>query len=122
MSLTLKTRPKYLKNLHISSKIRIVTVNVNGFRARENEIRKYLADKEECVLAVNDTRLSQNNANIAIPGYRMLREDKVCHGPMATAGGVAILVPQKWSCLRLNLTTKGDNFEAYDNAHIDYFG
>ncbi len=52
--------------------IRITTVNVNGFRARENQIRNYLASEEECILAMNDTRLSQNRMNIAIPGYRMI--------------------------------------------------
>ncbi len=85
---------------------------MNGFRAREDEIRKYLADEGEMVLVMNDTRLSQNITNVALPGYRMLRKDKVYQGPVSTAGGVAMLIPQKWSCLQLNLATTGDSFEA----------
>ena len=92
--------------------IKITTVNVNGFRSREDQIRNYLANEGECVLALNDTRLNQNITNLAIPGYRMLRKDKVFQGPMSTAGGVAIIIPQKWTCLRVDLTTGSDDFEA----------
>ena len=49
--------------------IKITTVNVNGFRSREDQIRNYLANEGECVLALNDTRLNQNITNLAIPGY-----------------------------------------------------
>ena len=31
---------------------------------------------------------------------------------MATAGGVALIVPKRWACVRVPLSARGDNFEA----------
>ena len=42
----------------------------------------------------------------------MLREDKLYNSPMATAGGVAFLVPQRWSCHKVNLNPVGAGCEA----------
>ena len=42
----------------------------------------------------------------------MVRQDKTYSGKTATAGGVAILVPQDWSCLKVNISPTGDHFES----------
>ena len=44
----------------------------------------------------------------------MLRNDKITKDPsvpMATAGGVALLIPCKWTCQRVKINHKGDNIE-----------
>ena len=46
------------------------------------------------------------------PGYSIVREDKIYNGPTATAGGVALLVPQDWSCLKVNIQPTGDQCES----------
>ena len=42
----------------------------------------------------------------------MIRTDKESSHSMATAGGVAIIIPKNWSCTQQNVTTKSDNLEA----------
>ena len=42
----------------------------------------------------------------------MIREDKICQNIMATAGGVAFIIPKKWSCLKIDLKTTGLSYEA----------
>ena len=42
----------------------------------------------------------------------MIREDKNYNGAMATAGGVAILIPQNWSCNRVNIRLPGNHCES----------
>ena len=67
---------------------------------------------KNCIFALNDTRLSLNVHVTNIPGYSMVREDKIYNGPTATAGGVALLVPQDWSCLKVNIQPTGDQCES----------
>ena len=47
-----------------------------------------------------------------IENYSLLRTDKVKHCQMATAGGVGLIVPKTWSCLRINLKCTGEHIEA----------
>ena len=42
----------------------------------------------------------------------MLREDRQYTSDMATAGGVALLLPQSWTCLRARNVTSGSNCES----------
>ena len=92
---------------------KIISINVNGFRSREAEVRKFLESQgSNCVLALSDTRLRRGvNVNV-IPGYSMIRRDKETNGIMATAGGVAFIILQGWACKQIPLTTVGDHFDA----------
>ena len=64
-------------------------------------------------MAISDTRLKKDTEIRDIRGFSMLRSDKIYgEDSIATAGGVALLIPKKWSSLQVSLTTVGDNFEA----------
>ena len=97
-----------------SDQIKVISVNANGFRSREPEIRRFLESQgNNCVLAISDTRLKRDTIIRDIRGYSMIRSDKEYkEDTMATAGGVALLIPKRWSSLQVNLTTVGDDFEA----------
>ena len=92
---------------------KLISINVNGFRTREAEVRKFIENQgSNCVLALSDTRLRRGvNVNV-IPGYSMIRQDKETNGIMATAGGVALIIPKGWASIRVPLTTVGDQFDA----------
>ena len=93
--------------------IKIVTINVNGFRSREKELRRFIQETgSNCVYALNDTRLTENVVISQIQGFSMLRYDRPLDNAMATAGGVALLIPDTWTCLSFDLKTTGDHFEA----------
>ena len=95
-----------------NEKIQIISVNVNGYRAREAEIREFMETKGgNCVLAISDSRLKPDTQVRALRGYTMLRTDKVCTSTMATAGGVAILIPEKWSSAEVKLRTNNHGCE-----------
>ena len=101
------------KAVAFSEKIQIVSANVNGFRTRENEIRNYLRNKgNKCVLALSDTRLKGETLVRDLEGYKMIRNDRIYKDTMATAGGVALIVPKEWTCTRVQLKTTGEDFEA----------
>ena len=96
----------------ISKKTKIVTINVNGLRARELELRTYLENQDcDCVLALCDTRLKRETEIRNFHGYRMIRVDKEETHTAATAGGVALLVPNDWSCVQKSISN-GNGFEA----------
>ena len=102
-----------VKAAAFSEKIKVITVNVNGFRSRESELRKYVNEQgNNCVFALNDTRLTHNVNVRNIPGYSMIRKDRELSARMATAGGVAFLIPSRWSCSIVNIKVTGDEFEA----------
>ena len=42
----------------------------------------------------------------------MIRNDRETQSVMATAGGVALLIPKEWSCKSVQLKTTGDQYEA----------
>ena len=42
----------------------------------------------------------------------MLRKDKIQQTSMATAGGVALLIPSTWACVSINLKSCGNDSEA----------
>ena len=96
--------------------MKIICINVNGIRTRENELKRYIQQQgQNCVIALSDTRLSKDTNINSIEGYTMLRNDKITKNPnvpMATAGGVALLVPCRWTCQRVMINYKGDNIEA----------
>ena len=99
--------------IKFSDKIQITSINVNGYRAREAEIKKFIETKgESCLLAISDSRLKADTQVHAIKGYSMIRSDKVSTSTMATAGGVAILIPKKWSTIEVKLRASGPGFEA----------
>ena len=101
------------KAVAFSEKIQIVSANVNGYRTRENEIRNYLRNKgNKCVLALSDTRLKGETLVRDLEGYTMIRNDRIYKDTMATAGGVALIVPKEWTCTRVQLKTTGEDFEA----------
>ena len=92
--------------------IKIININVNGFRSKEAQLRRFISEQgNNCIFAFNDTRLKQDIQIIQIPGYSMIREDKTYNGTTATAGGVALLIPQGWSCLKINIRPTGDQCE-----------
>ena len=71
-----------------------------------------MGEGKNCIFALNDTRLHKNTQLARIPGYTMIREDKDYNSIMATAGGVAFIIPQNWSCHRVNIRPIGDNCES----------
>ena len=96
-----------------SERIKVISVNVNGYRTREPEIRKLLGENgENCLLAISDTRLREELQIPEIIGYSMFRKDKDSVSAMATAGGVALLIPKSWSSVEVKLKTIGEGFEA----------
>ena len=95
-----------------SEHIRIVSANVNGFRSREQEIRKYIENKgKNCILALSDTRLRKETVVRDIVGFTMIRNDRDYGDKTATAGGVAIIFPKTWSCTEIKKRTVEDEFE-----------
>ena len=99
-------------SITFSDRAKIISVNVNGYRTREPEI-KHLVEKQKHngILALSDTRL-RNDIDVKLEGYRILRCDKLTRTIMATAGGVMIAIPEKWTCMKVNLRSRGDGFEA----------
>ena len=95
-----------------SDRAKIISVNVNGYRTREPEI-KHLVEKQKhnSILALSDTRL-RSDIEVKLEGYRILRSDKTTRTIMATAGGVMIAIPEKWTCMKVNLRSMGDGFES----------
>ena len=105
--------PTKVKSPTFSDSIRIISANVNGFRAREGEIRRLLENQgNNCIMALSDTRLKEEILVREIEGYSMIRKDRKYTTSMATAGGVALIIPKNWSCRQVNLNTVGDHFEA----------
>ena len=92
--------------------IKIIQINVNGYASRVNQLRSFVDGSENCILLLNDTRLKGKTKCSDIPGYRMIRQDKLYDDGAATAGGVAIAVPQKWSCKRIDFKHKSDKVES----------
>ena len=96
-----------------ADQIRIININVNGFRIKETQIKKYIAEiGNNSIFAISDTRLTKNARISKIPGYSMLREDRTYNGNMATAGGIAIIVPQNWTCHTINVKPAVDHCES----------
>ena len=95
-----------------ASKAKVITINVNGYRARKEQIKRFILEQgPNCVVALNDTRLAKHSIVEDVPGYTLIRSDKDSHNMMATAGGVAFFVPKKWSCLKVELKTSADHFD-----------
>ena len=94
-----------------SDRLKITSVNVNGYRAREPEIIR-LAEKLEqsSILALSDTRLKKD-VEVRLEGFNILRNDKISTAAMATAGGVMLAIPKKWVCKKVDLRSTGQEFE-----------
>ena len=94
------------------NQVKVINVNVNGLRSREAELDRFILDQgKNCIFAISDTRLSQNSSIRNIEGYTLLRSDKKLTGVMATAGGVGLLIPEKWSCQRVSFNFRSDEIE-----------
>ena len=105
--------PVSVKQRAFSDKIKLISVNANGFRAREGEIRRFLGNQaKNCIMAISDTKLKEETDVREIEGYTMLRMDKKTTNTIAPAGGVALIIPKSWSCQQVNLTSTGDHYEA----------
>ena len=90
-------------------RVKLISVNVNGLRTRFDELVRYIQQQgENCIYALSDTRLLQGTNIGNINGYTLLRNDKIYTTPMATAGGVALLIPSKWTCQRVKINFKPD--------------
>lgn len=63
-------------------------------------------------MALTDTRFKEETVIRGITGYSMLRCDKKTTNTIAPAGGVALIIPNSWSCTKVNLKTSADHFEA----------
>ena len=91
----------------------MITINVNGFRSRQAELRRFIEKQgDNCIFALTDTRLKKDVEVSSFNGYSMIRKDRNASSCMATAGGVALIVPKRWACVQIPLTASGDNFEA----------
>ena len=66
------------KRLAFSDSIKLISVNVNGFRAREGQIRRLLQNEgSNCIMAISDTKLKSETVIREIEGYTMIRSDKI---------------------------------------------
>ena len=101
--------------------VKIITVNANGLRSRKNELNKLLTELNDklvnTILLLNDTRLNNlTSKQFKIPGYSIVRKDKNDQNQncRATAGGVAIAVPETWSVEDLDILDRfcDDHLEA----------
>ena len=102
-----------------ADKIKIINVNVNGFRARESQLRNYVSEQgEHCLFSFSDTRLKESIKVKNFKGYTLLRADKVYASEMATAGGVALLVPEKWTIKKIAGISSGDHCESLTSVII----
>lgn len=70
----------------MGSKIKIVSWNVNGLRARKNEVLMLINELEPDIIAIQETKMTVND-KITFPQYNVYRYDK-----QIPRGGVAILV------------------------------
>ena len=102
-----------LSKTEFTEKVKIISANVNGYRSREGEIHRYIENiGKNCIMALSDTRLRKNVGVKCITDYCMIRSDKTMTSAMATAGGVALIIPKKWSCIRIDLKNSGDGYES----------
>ena len=92
--------------------IKIVQINVNGFASRRRQLCSFIENQGDCILLINDTRLREKSRASDLPGYCMIRLDRKYPDSSATAGGVAIAVPQKWVCHRVDFSFKSDTNES----------
>ena len=96
-----------------AAKTKIICINVNGFRSREAELRNYVAMQgSENIYAFSDTRLTRNINVKNFQGYTIIRKDRDYTGRIATAGGVLLLIPQKWTCKKIENIQSGPNCES----------
>ena len=72
----------------------------------------FIENQGDSILLINDTRLKDKSRASDLPGYSMVRLDRKYLDSSATAGGVAIAVPQKWVCHRVDFHFKSDPHEA----------
>ena len=93
--------------------MKIININVNGYRSKESEIRRFIEGQgANCIFALNDTRLREDTKIARIRGYSMIREDKNYNGTVATAGGVAFFVPHNWPSHKVNIRPAGTQCES----------
>ena len=64
------------------------------------------------MLVINDSRLRGNMKASDFPGFTIVKKDKALIGTTATAGGVVIIFPKRWSCVDYEFKFKRDHFEA----------
>lgn len=96
-----------------SESVKVISVNVNGIRARERQLRQYIQEQgKNCIYALSDTRLTEGINIQDIDNFSILRQDKVSQSVMATAGGVALLIPNQWSCVKVPLKSLNCGVEA----------
>ena len=94
-----------------SDRVKIISANVNGYRTREPELKLFVSEyKHNSILALSDTRLKEN-IDVTLDGYNILRSDKNITATMATAGGVMLAIPEKWTCKKIAIRTSGQEFE-----------
>ena len=101
----------HLNLVTFSRNIKIVQINVNGFASRRSQLCSFIENQGDCILLINDTRLKEKSRSSDLPGYSMIRFDRNYFDSSATAGGVAIAVPQKWVCHRVDFVFKSDTHE-----------
>ena len=66
--------------------IKIVNINVNGFRSRLSELRQFMnSSNDNIVYAFNDTRLTSHCKNIYLPGYQIISEAALQTGPSVSS-------------------------------------
>ena len=66
--------------------IKIVNINVNGFRSRLSELRQFMnSSNDNIVYAFNDTRLTSDCKNIYLPGYQIISEAALQTGPSVSS-------------------------------------
>ena len=105
--------PQIVKQIAFSDKLQIISININGLRSKIGQNRQFLLNQPvESVLVLNDTRLRGTLKSSDFPGYTIVKKDKPLIGTTATAGGVAIIFPQGWSCIEQSLKLEKDHFEA----------
>ena len=96
--------------------INVVTINVNGIKARLKELTIFLSSlnrtSKNSIIILTDTRLHALSKNIKIDGYTIIRQDKPVSNQTRcrySAGGIAFVIPSEWGIHELDSLTSLSN-------------
>lgn len=93
------------------SKFTLIHFNCNGYATRKPYLTEYLKGKNNCIIALNDTRLNldigrSTRQQTKIEGFTFYRDTFFGDGHAGGAGGVAFLVPSDLKVKTLTIFNK----------------
>ena len=81
-------------------------LNINGIRSKIDFLRIFLRQHKFDILCLNETKVDStvSDSAISVPGYKIFRQDRTCHG-----GGVMILAAEHLTTKKLSHISKKSN-------------